>query len=98
MALRYRFPFAGKDFGGKGGRNKALKKAGRESRALVPDSRRLLRSTRGVRHRGAGERLATRVTCPWVSILAILEISFSLADFRSCQPRELPADQYSERK
>jgi hypothetical protein len=36
-----RFPFAVKDFGGKRGRNKALKKAGRESRELVPDSRAL---------------------------------------------------------
>ena len=59
---------------------------------------RLLRSTRGVRHRGAGERLAARVTCPWVSSFAILDISFSLADFGSSRPRELPAVQYSERK
>src|SRR6266446_9984348 len=58
----------------------------------------LSRSTRGVRHRGAEERLATRVTCPWVSFLAILEISSSLADFRSSRPLELPADQYCERK
>jgi len=76
---------------------KLLEKNGNPE-GVALDSRAVTTGDAGVRHRGAGERLATKVTCPWASILAILEISSSLADFRSSRPRELPAIQYCERK